>query len=530
MIKDNFFGRKAYLDTLEKRIGDLNDGYRQNIAILGDELIGKTSIIFKFLNMFYDNRIIIIYLEIRPESLASFAKRFIGVLLYNFLNNSGIPLKEDLDFLIKKSTKFIPKTAEKIRFILSSLERRKKNNVFIELMSLCEMINQETNKSCVVIFDEFHNLESLGIKNLYAEWSKLLILQKNTMYIITSSMKFKAKIILSKNLSLLFGNFEILTVEPFDMKTSEDYLGHLLCGLNIDMGLKDFLVHLTGGSPFYLGLIAKGLLKTDAGDLADILEDLLFMPSGMLNLKFSNYLKRFLDTPYSQDYITILYLISDGHNKIKDIAHILHKQRKELTLRINHLLELDAISRSGDFLKINDRVFGFWLKFVYQQKMHSLTFDAKSQKILFRDKIEGMIREFLTNAQRPITERMVELLRLFDDEVMQMDKKRIRLSRFREIKSLELNAKGLKEGVIGRSHDNLWIIAFKNDLLTERDIAEFVRECKKYRHKTQKKIIVALQDIDPNTRLRALEEKIWTWDLNNLNQVLDLFYKPRIIA
>ena len=93
MIQDNLFDRKIYLDTLEKRIGDLKDGYRQNIAIIGDELIGKTSIIFKFLNKFYDNRIIMLYLEIRPESLASFIRRFLGVLLYNFLINSGIPEK-----------------------------------------------------------------------------------------------------------------------------------------------------------------------------------------------------------------------------------------------------------------------------------------------------------------------------------------------------------------------------------------------------------------------------------------------------
>ena len=98
MIKDNFFDRQSYLEILEKRVSGIKDGYRQNIALIGDELIGKTAIIFKFLNKFYDNRIILIYLEIRPESISSFVKRFIGVLLYNFLINSGIPLKEDIDF------------------------------------------------------------------------------------------------------------------------------------------------------------------------------------------------------------------------------------------------------------------------------------------------------------------------------------------------------------------------------------------------------------------------------------------------
>jgi len=530
MIKDNFFSRKAYLDILYKRITDLKDGYRQNIAITGDELVGKTSIIFKFLSRFHDNRIIIVYLEIRPETLASFARRFIGVLLYNFLVNSGINMREDLEFLINKSEKYIPKTIEKIKYILASLEKRIKNNIFAELLCLLEVINLETGKFCVAIFDEFHNFENMGIKNLYPEWAKLLILQKNTLYIISSSMRLKTKTILSKNLSLLFGNFELITVEPFDIKTSKDYLDYRLCGLDLDIGLKDFIVHFTGGNPFYLELICKELLKINPSGLSDVLEDLLFMPAGILNQKYSNYLKRFLDIPNSQDYTAILYLISDGHNKLKDIAHILRKTRKELMLRINHLLELDTISRNGDFLKVNDRVFSFWLRFVYKEKMQSLTFDAKNQKVIFRDKIEGMIQEFLVNAQKTPAERTMELLHLFSDDVIQLEKKRLKLTHFREIKSLEFDNQRLREGIIGRSHDNLWVIAFKHGLLTEDDIAEFVKECKKYRHKLQRKIIVALSDIDTNTRLRALEEKVWTWDLNNLNQIFDLFSKPRIVA
>lgn len=530
MAKDNFFDRREYLDILKKRIGDLRYGYRQNLAIIGDELIGKTSILFKFLNKFQDNHIVILYLEIRPESLKSFAKRFIGVLLYNFLINSNIPLEEDLDFLVRNSEKFIPKTAEKIKYILGALDKRIKNDIFIELLSLCEIINKETGKFCVVIFDEFHNLEKIGIKNLYHEWSKLLVLEKNTMYIITSSMKFKARTILSKNLSLLFGNFELITVEPFDIKISEEYLEYKLSNLNLNAGLRNFLVHFTGGYPFYLEIITDSLLKSNEANLTDILENLLFLPSGILNQRFSNYLKCFLDSAHSNDYISIIYLISSGHNKLKDIAHILHKTKKELALRINHLLELDVITRSGDFLKINDRVFGFWLKFVYREKTYSLTFDAKIQKTLFRENIEDMIQEFLSNAQRPIIERMKELLHLFEDEVIQIEKKKIRLTHFREIKHLEFNQKNLKEGLIGRSHDSVWIMAFKYDLLTEDDVTEFLKECKKYRHKLQRKIIVTFQDIDTNARLRTLEEKILTWDLNNLNQILDLFSKPRVIV
>ncbi|MBI5144681.1 MAG: hypothetical protein HZA27_00665 [Candidatus Omnitrophica bacterium] len=530
MSKDNFFGRNNYLAILEKRITDLKEGYRQNLAIIGDELVGKTSLIFKFLDKFHDKQIIILYLETRPESLETFARRFMGALLYNFLINSGTPLREDLGFLMDRSKKYIPKTVEKIESILIELQKRKRNNIFTQLLSLCDAINQETGKSCVVILDEFQNLEAVGNKGLYREWSKLLILQKKTLYIIISSLKFKTKVLLSKDLSLLFGNFQTLAIEPFDVRTSHSYLDYRLDKTNIEKGYKDFIIHFTGGYPFYLKVISDALLTLEKKDLVDIIEGLLFEPAGILNQRFSNYIKRFLDSPHSQDYISLLHAIASGQNKIKDIAHILRKPVKEINIRINRLLELDTLMRCGDLFKINDRLFSFWLKFVYQEKINSLTFDAKNQKAVFRENINGLINDFLLKSKEPIAERITELLRLFQDESVRLQSKRLRLDHLREIKPLEFNYHGLKDGLLGRSNDSLWIMGFKYDLLTEEDISEFAKECKKYRHKAQKKIIIALQDIDTNASLRALEEKILTWDLNNLNQILDLFYQPRVIV
>ena len=529
-MKKTFFGRQPYLEILAKRVSGLKDNYRQNIALVGDELVGKTSIIFDFLNKFQDNRIVALYLDIRPESISSFAKRFIGVLLYNFLTNSGQPLKEDLDFLVNKSEKYAPKSTGKIRFILNDLNKRRSKNIFTELNSLCEALHQETGKYCVVVFDEFHNLEKIGFADLYREWSKLLIANKNTMYIIVSSLKFKARSILAKNLSLLFGNFEVIAVEPFDIKTSAEFLNSKLPGVNLAIPLSNFVVHFTGGYPMYLEVIAGALLKNKGQSLAEVLDEELFELTGILNQRFSSLIRSFLEQPHSNDYISILYLISSGRNRIKDVAHFLHMQKKDLLIRINHLLEADAINRSGDFLKINDRVFSFWMKFVYQEKLQSLTFDAKIQKAKFRDHLEEIIQEFILQAQKPLMERMNELLGSFEDEMVQMERRKVRLNHFREIKPLQFHSRILKHGLIGRSNESLWIVAVNQEALTEEDVVEFSRECRKYRHKLQRKIIVTLKDIDMNTRLRALEEKIWTWDINSLNQMLDLYSKPRVIA
>jgi len=86
------------------------------------------------------------------------------------------------------------------------------------------LTDAETGKFCVIIFDEFHHLQVLGIKQIYKQFSKMLMIQKKVLYIILSSAKFKAKKVLSSHLALLFGNFQIMQLEPFDLKTTENFI------------------------------------------------------------------------------------------------------------------------------------------------------------------------------------------------------------------------------------------------------------------------------------------------------------------
>lgn len=530
MKKELIFDRQQYLELLKKRIVGLKDSYRQNIALVGEESVGKTSIVFKFLDQFQDTRIIPLYIEARTESFTSFAKRFVGVLLFNFLAQGNCALQEDLGFLMVKSESYIPRTVAKIRQIMNALEKRKRENIFGELLSLCQSMFEETSKSCVVIFDEFQGLECLGVHSLYREWSKVLLTQKNTMYIIISSYPHKTASVLSKELSLLFGNFEVVNVEPFDIKTSAEFLHKRLSETGVDAVTKDFLVHFTGGYPFYLEIICQELCKTGSRNLVDIFEDLLFDSVGLLHQRYCGFVGSFTGNRFSEDSISILHLIACGRNKIKDIGQSLKLAKKDLMGRVTYLLEKDAITRVGDFLKINDRVFAFWLKSVHQEQKQSFTYDAKPQKIKFRSSVEELMRDFIQHSHKPFSDRVFDLLRLFEDETAQVERRKIKLTHFREVKPLEFPKGRITQGFLGRSQDCVWILGIKADTVSEADIAEFSRECKKFRHKLQRKIIITSADIDQNTRLRALEEKVWTWSFDNLNQILDLYSKPWVIV
>lgn len=538
-MTDIFFGRRNYLEIINKRVEGFKCGYRQNIAIIGDESIGKTSTIIHFLQKFNDNLIIPVYIDIRRESLAYFSRRFIGALLYGFLKNSAITLKEDIEFLIEKSRRYMPETTGRIQSILNG--REKKENILPALLTLCESLHQETGKSCVIIFDEFQNLENLGIRNLYKSWSKALISHKNTMFIILSSARFKSKYILSHNLSLLFGNFEVVDTEPFDLRTSDEFICTLIKPFTLPKHYRDFLVNFTGGYPYYLKVICQHLLKACAGNsqeqqisedsLIHALKELLFDEMGILNLRFSHKFSQFIAEGLSQEYTSLLYLTSCGQNRIKDFMHALHKQKKQLLPKINRLIESDIIQQSGDFFKISDRLFSFWLRFIYNERVMVFSPDTKNKMDLFRNKILEMMQEFIAESNRPVLSRLAELMQSFGDECVQIGKKRVRLSQFREIKPLRFTGHSLKEGLLGRSGQDLWIIAFKEDSITEEDVSEFACECRKFRnYRIQRKIIICPKSFDSNARLRALDEKIWPWDLNNLNFILDLFSKYRVIA
>lgn len=529
-MNELFFGRTYYLNLLQKRINDLKDGYRQNLAIIGDELIGKTTLILKVLDSYYDPRIVFVYIEPRTEKLQSFAKRFIGILLFNFLINSGTPLHQDLDYLLNKAKSYIPKTYEKIQKILLALKSGKKNNVLSEIFLLTDSLYQETGKNCVIILDEFQNLERLKIKNLYRDWRKILILQKNTLYILLSSLKYKAMSILTKELSLLFGNFEIVTLEPFDIQTSYAYLQERLKAITFEKNQFDFLIYFTGGIPFYLDVIADAIKSQPQTKITEILENLLFLPTGILNQRFQAILDKLSSLSSGADYIHILSLIANGATKTKELSYKLNKNKKDLEAKLSFLVEKNYLSRNGDFVFFNDRVFSFWLKFVYQQKALSLDAFTKRQRENFREKIEELIKEFSADSQRPLLERLKNLFHSFEDDLLQVGKRKIRLSRFKELKPLNFKNKSLPHGLIGRAKDSLWILALRNDNINEDDITEFSQECRRFRYKQLRKIIVSLEAIDPNVHLKALEEKIWTWDINHLNNLLDLYSKPRVIS
>lgn len=531
------YPRHEITELLTKRLNSLAEGYRQNIAIIGNERIGKTHLIHYFLSKYSNNYVIPIYVEAKQEEGSVFLQRFIGTLLYAFLQNSGIKLSPDIDFLIRKTKNYAPQTALICEEILN--EPKKKQRNLTKLFQLSETIFEETGKRCCIILDEFHRLSELNIKDFYPNWRKFLMLNKNTQYILISSKKQLANKILSNDLNLLFGNFHKIELGPLDMPSAQQLIHDIFPQISINEPLRDFIIDFCGQSPFYLNTMCAALRDYHAKEkntvpsvntLMSAIESMFFEELGVINKIFSDTLKQIQDNVKKQKVTELLTMIGEGANRLPELSHKLCQPKKEIKPLVEVLIFQDVISKASDIYLLNDRLFGFWLRCVHKERVNSYSIDSSRLKNAFEKEITGLYDNFNTARKKCVSERILELFNQFADESVQVEKKTLRLNHFKEVKLLSINGRNIKEGILGRGSNILWIAALKEGAIVEDDIFEFADICKKFKYnKTQKKVLITLGVIDVNARLVAKEQKILTWDISCLNSLFEIYGKPRIV-
>ena len=144
-VQQNFFGRTAIMELLKKRVLDLKEGYRQNVALFGNRYIGKTTILRNFLADL-DEEITVLYIDVENKDFRFFLDQFVGSLLYNYSRSRKLPLHEDLALLLENVQESIPHTVSVIRKIYKDYHAKKLNTSFHGLLALPEIFTNETKE------------------------------------------------------------------------------------------------------------------------------------------------------------------------------------------------------------------------------------------------------------------------------------------------------------------------------------------------------------------------------------------------
>lgn len=537
---DSFFGRKDTLDLLKKRINDLKEGYRQNIAFLGSAYIGKSMILQKVLSDLDDDQIVPVHLDLEKRDLHYIFTRFAGSILYNFAKIAGLPEQDELGILMEQSRSHIPKTVEGIRKIQENLTKGRRTEAYRQIISLPETFTLESGKFCVIVLEEFHNLDDLGVVNSFAELGKKIMMQKRCLYFVTSSCRSSAQQILSEKLSLLFGNFEILHIGPFDLQTSQGFIAHNLRTLRISDELKAFLTDFTGGHPLYLKLICQELCALSAiyqqeeifqPLLVQSLENTIFQQWGVLSRHFELTIDRLCQGKGFCMPSLVLITLANGKHKIKTMADAMGLKKAQLTPRLNKLIEQDIVVKNGGYYHFRDKLFKCWVKYVFQKRLKPVSLNTDRLKEQFRAEMTSLLMDFTKMHRKDLSDRIVELLHCFDNEAYRLNGRKYKLPAFQQIVPLQISQEaGRSFTALKASTENeVWYLVLRQEGFNEEDLSAFLQQIKNLEGRPQKKVIIALAGLDQNARLKALQEKMWIWNESELNELLDLYGKPYIV-
>ncbi|MBF0570377.1 MAG: ATP-binding protein [Candidatus Omnitrophica bacterium] len=536
----NFYGRRSVLEILKKRVMGLKEGYRQNVALLGSRYIGKTALLHCMMSQMEDEDVFFIYLDLENRDFDYFSVQFTKSLLYNYLKKENLPLQEDLKLLCAEAKDHIPRTVFLVQAIENFTGQGKMLEAYHMILSLPEVFTQETGKSVVLIFDEFGHLENFNIPEVFAELGKRIMTQKNCLYIVASSFPQQAETILSEKLSLLFGNFETIPLQPFNFSEAQGLIDQNLDGVKIGLHLKNFMADFAGGHPLYINLLCQELIclsgvyaqqEIYAPIVTQAIENVIFNRWGVISRHFELEINALTAGKSAGLAVALLGALAQGKHKISDLSESLKLKSPQISPRVNSLQDSNIVERNGNYYHIKDKLFSYWIKYVYQRRLHVIDLEAGRSRKQFKEEINRALNDFGVVARKDLSVRISDLMHKFDNESFVLCGRRYKLTAFRDIKILKLRTGtgNYFDAISAQGQEGLWLVVLKKDPVHDNDLNGILEEIKKLDPRPLRSVIVSLSGLDENAKVRALQEKLWIWDEDQLNCLMHLFDEPIIV-
>ncbi|MBY0379131.1 MAG: hypothetical protein K2P99_01880 [Burkholderiales bacterium] len=256
-MKDIFINRKEELKLLTNGLRQIND-----YVLIAPRRFGKTSLAFKILEQFYnDKKYIIIHLDlmyhsggtIRGVAEAIIEKSFNALGLKGRLRN----IWHDLSFNLELKVKYNDLEIEPMLKLTTSEDEWQ---LLEYALNLPEKIAIKEKKTAIVFYDEFGELELLGERAIKA-FRSVIQLHKHVSYLFAGSQETIMKSIFTniKGAFYKFGTIILLT--ELNKKDLYEFLVELLPELlNNEINLIDVLINDLQGHPYYTSEVIKYFL------------------------------------------------------------------------------------------------------------------------------------------------------------------------------------------------------------------------------------------------------------------------------
>lgn len=534
-----FFGREEILETLKKRVDAHRDGYRQNLALIGEERLGKTSIIQHYLHSAHDRRVLPVYVDLTHQTIETFLHHFCHTLLFQALvgadEGENAVAAASWDALVERAQTVCPRTVAEVRTVLAFVQNAEWDRAYAAALELPSCAYRETGRRCVVILDEFHRLGDFPVKHAFQIFGKRLMVQKDTQYILLSSSVRLSREILAQKLALLFGHFERIDLGPFDFATADRFIQRHLEPAALDAPTRRFLAVLTDGHPFYLNVLTQRLREESERQLTgrisrsmifSAFKRTLFDADGILNQCFVKRLSRWMDVRSTGSYRQMLFELARGTRRLKDLAAKTGRSQAECSRQLAALTEDEILVKNGALYSFADPLFRFWVTAVVRHRDLSLLVDAPSRASLFIKDLEEELERFLAADAQPDAARISHLLGCFEGDRVEWDGRSRQLPVLDDIRSLSASADSARFTAAGACAP--WEIRSFSRAVTEADVRSLAGETRLQRPKP-KTLLIHIAGMDPNAKLMAKNLNIWVVGLRQLNFLMALHQQPKCV-
>jgi len=509
------------------------------VGIIGSSGLGKTHLLHDAFNDFSLCRdFICIYVHAESFDSEQLVDRWVRSVLASYLSHAAHPLESrDFNALLAACESLIPRTVEAVLQLQKSIRKESHEQATRQLFALTGVLSQETGKKVILMLDEFQCLENLPVHDPFGALGKEIMVETNTLYLVTSSHPERAREIFREKLSLLFANFEVIELTAFDFQETADYLAFHFPKTQFTRQQKKFFITMTNGEPLYLDLLMDRLKFYVSPEQDQWVSDRLVFTAfheelldhkGRIALLFEKMLLPILrGNKENAPYLKTLLAISEGRHRLAAIAGFIGRKMADTKKILQRLVQEDCVRKRGTFYTIEDRLFRFWLKEVFARKTHEFQPCEKRAG----DELHEVLREVFERIQHEentlVSVHAERLFKEFRNDAVEIDGKKWKCPQFNEIHYRPGHARF--PSLIMRQQGVRWLCQIAEHYVREEDILAFLEDVKRSRTRIRTKILVALAGIDQNARLMAQTANVQLWGLRDFNCLLELYDFPKIM-
>ena len=308
--------------------------------------------------------------------------------------------------------------------------------------------------------------------------------------------------------------------------------------MNRDLG--SFLIDFTGGHPFYLSILVREIKNLSLIHnqceaflplLSKAIENTIFDQWGVLSRHFEIMISQLSQGKNNREVCSLLIALANHHHKTEDIAANTDLRKSFILQKMSILIELGIVDKCASFYYLRDKLFKYWIKYIFQKRLNSVGCDFERQRQCFSSELNDAVSSFQVASQKDLSFRIMDLLKCFGNESFNFQGRRYRLPCFYKIKPLKMKSVSRQDLDVIKAYspDEAWFIVLNEEPLSEGDVNAFLNESKKLSQKPHRRVIISPKDLENSARLRALQEKTWIWNEGELNLLLNMYDKPYIV-